>query len=299
MLTARTAPRGASTGARLLVLLAAAATLLVSLVALASPASAARPGCHLEQVKVGQTLVWTEVCPGSDGGDGGSEGGEGGPTCTLTGLQDYCIGDVGCWMNYPAAVPPTPEQEAQKPSPAAVWVYQRCNEDTEHPLSGWTWREDVGPSPAELAQQAFGQLAAPAFTLAFNPPGRTVVGVPTWFWASTANGGAISGTSLTVTAVAEPSHLEVDPGTGSGTLTCPWAVTPGDACTSTYTRSSAAQPVGADGQPAYTARMRLVYDVRFEIGGEPLSLPGLPTEFSSPWVTNDVPVAEVQTVVVR
>jgi hypothetical protein len=72
-----------------------------------------------------------------------------------------------------------------------------------------------------------------------------------------------------------------------------------DACSHTYLRSSARRPAGEDGRPAYTARARLLYDVRFEMNGAPLALPGAPDSLQSPWATVGVPVAEVQSVATR
>ena len=79
--------------------------------------------------------------------------------------------------------------------------------------------------------------------------------------------------------------------------TCPCSTTDAPTCALTYARSSIGRPVGPDGLPSYTARMRLVYDVRFENAGAPLTLPGCPGSFSSPWQALAVPVAEVQSVV--
>ncbi|WP_315096850.1 hypothetical protein [uncultured Cellulomonas sp.] len=275
------------------------ALLLVGAVAFAAPAQAA---CSSQIVGVDKdgNLLYKTVCDGEPTDPGGGTGGSGGPSCTLTGLQDYCIGSVGCWSNIPAAVPPTAAEEAGKPSPEAIWVYQRCDEDDGHPLSGYSWRETTGPTLGELAQQAFGALATPAFSIGVNPPQQAVVGIPTWYWVDPAGPADISGTAaLGVVAIGTPSGIELDPGDGSGTRTCPWSVSASAACSHTYVRSSARQPAGGDGVPSYTARARLLYDVRFEINGAPLVLPGTPDALESPWAEVSVRVAEVQALVTR
>lgn len=264
----------------------------------ASPAQAA---CTSQVVGVDAhgKLIYQTVCDGGPGTPGGGTGGSGGgPTCTLTGLNSYCIGSAPCWSNIPAAVPPTPEQEAQRPSPEAVWVYQRCNDDEADPLSGWSWQETTGPTLEELAQQAFGALRTPPFSIGVNPPRQAVVGIPTWFWAEAAGNAPLTGTAaLGVVAIGTPTGIELDPGDGTGTISCPWTVQATDACSHVYDRSSARQPVSASGLPAYTARARLIYDIRFEVNGAPLDLPGTPDELQSPWAQVAVPVAEVQSVV--
>ncbi|MBO3102635.1 hypothetical protein [Cellulomonas fengjieae] len=273
--------------------------LLVGGVVAAAPAQAA---CTTKVVGIDARgkLIYKTVCEGEPGTPGGGEGGGTVPSCTLTGLQDYCIGSVGCWSNIPAAVPPTPAEEAAKPSPEAVWVYQRCDEDDTNPLSGYTWREVTGPTLDEAAQQAFGALVVPAFQIGVNPPRQAVVGIPTWYWVDPAGAPDITGSAaLGVVAIGTPSGIELDPGDGSGTRTCPWTVTASGTCAHTYNRSSAGRPADADGRPAYTARARLLYDVRFEVNGAPLVIPGTPDSLQSPWATVSIPVAEVQSVVTR
>lgn len=267
---------------------------LTALVAVPAPAHAAER-CRLVQVTIGESVQWVERCE-DDGSDGsGGSGGGGGAACELTGLATFCIGSSPCWMNYPAAIDPTPEEIAEKPSETAVWVYRRCNEDPDDPLSGWFWSEDVVPPLDVQAREAFGELVAPAFTVGTNPPGRSIVGLETWFWARTAQGGTLTASSqFGVTAVAEPDHLEVDPGDGRPAVTCAWSTHEADTCALVYARSSARQP-----GEAYTARMRLVYDVHFENGGQVLDLAGVPEVFASPWQQAQVPVAEIQAVTTR
>lgn len=262
------------------------------------PASA-EPGCRTIQV-TSNPIVFKVVCPGDPGFATGPEGDSGGPsepTCTLSGLADYCIGTSACWANIPSALDPATWPEESRPSPEAIYTYQSCTPDPGG-LSGWSWYTPPEISVGELARQAFGSLQAPAFSPSFNPPGRAVVGVGTWFWAQTAEPGTIrSAAALGVVALGDPDRLEVDPGDGSAILSCAWSTAQSQACSYTYPRSSAREPAGSGGVPAYTARMRLVYDVRFQNNGVALVLPGLPVTLESPWQSVSLPVAEVQSLV--
>lgn len=254
------------------------------------------PGCSLITQEADGGSNYTLHCPGQSGSPDDGAGGAQEPTCALKSGQEYCVGASACWANIPSALPPERWPEETRPSPEAIYTYQSCMPDPTGTLSGWSWYDPPGPSLAELAQQAYGELATPAFTVGFNPPGRAVVGVPTWFWAQTAQGGQITGSSaLGVVAIATPGHLEVDPGDGSPLRRCTWSTTASDTCSHEYARSSAREPVGPDGQRAYVARIRMVYDVRFENYGTPLTLAGLPETLPSVWVEGHVPVAEVQT----
>lgn len=284
------------------------ATLALGLAVLAAVVSGGAPsataaespdGCTLEPYWVGDRLEYRVVCPETDPDADGGEGGSTEPTCELTGLADYCIGASACWANVPSALDPETWPEETRPSPEAIYTYQACSPDPDGTLSGWSWYEPPGPSLGELATIAYGALSAPSFSLGFNPPAWTVVGVDTWFWARTDTPGQIVGSSAAgVVAVGRPSALEVDPGDGSAALTCPWSTAAQELCAYEYGRSSVDGPLTAVGQPAFEARMRLVYDVHFELDGSPLNLPGLPDEFVSPWQSAAVPVAEIQSVVV-
>ncbi|MDT0166767.1 hypothetical protein Q9R32_14530 [Actinotalea sp. AC32] len=298
--------------ARLVTLVAAAGLVLWSPVVLAPPASA-EDGCML--VEAGRdeqgNIIWEEACPGGneDGGTTPGDGGSGGPstpTCDLSsviGMGDYefCVGTTACSVNNPSRIPEADWPMEERPSPEHIYTFQWC-EPADGPAEyGWSWYlpEDTGPSLSELAQSAFGALGAPVFDVGFNPPGRTVVGVETWFWAEGAGPGAISASSGVVSAVGTPARLEVDPGDGSGVMTCPFTTTESDACSHVYVRSSARGTESTDAGPAHAARMRLVYDIGFRVDGTPLTLPGLPDSLESPWTTVAVPVAEVQSVVTR
>ena len=238
------------------------------------------------------------VCPEgpSDPTDGSSGSTE--PTCVLTGLAEYCIGAMACWANVPSALPEAEWPEETRPSPDAIYTFQYCEPDPAETATGWSWYTPSEITVGEAARQAYGMLVTPGFTVGFSPPGRAIVGFPTWLWAQTAQSGTITGSAaLGVVAIGEPDGLEVDPGDGSGVLSCAWSTVASGDCSYIYGRSSAGQPVDGDGLPAYVVRMRLVYQVRFEADGTPLEVAGLPTTLESPWQTTSVPVAEIQALV--
>lgn len=238
------------------------------------------------------------VCPDNGGTSEDGSSDSGGPTCVLAGLAEYCIGEMACWANVPSALPESEWPEESRPSPEAIYTFQYCEPDPAETATGWSWYTPSEMTVAQAARQAFGLLATPGFSVGFNPPGRAIVGFPTWLWAQTAQSGAITGSSaLGVVALGEPDGLEVDPGDGSGVLSCAWSTVESGECSYIFGRSSVGQPLDADGLPAYQVRMRLVYSVSFEVNGAPLQVAGLPATLESPWETTTIPVAEVQALV--
>ncbi|WP_129711124.1 hypothetical protein [Haloactinopolyspora alba] len=241
-------------------------------------------------------------CPGDeDEGDGDQDEGTNEPTCEFYEQYDeFCMGEAACWGNNPAAVQDPDElQGVPKPSPDAHVAYRSCRYPDGTVEDKWYWTtESEEPPLEEQAREAYGLLATPDFTLAFNPPGRTFVNLDTWWWADGAGDGEITGSSaFGVVAIATPDHIEVDPGDGSNIITCDWATSKTDTCRYAYPHASTDGTAQVDGSPAYTARARLVYTVRFENAGEPLELPGLPEQLTSPWEETAVPVGEVQSLV--
>ncbi|MET0931475.1 MAG: hypothetical protein ABWX74_18285 [Aeromicrobium sp.] len=234
-------------------------------------------------------LIFGDCDPGTEDGDGrgDGDGGTAQPTCDLRPGDNICIDGKSCLLNDPSLndekdvvddMPPKPEGDG--------WhaAFRHCVGDTPT----WFWSQDTEPTPAELATEAFNQLKTPAYAATFNPPAQTLVNLDTWWWAAGPAVAPISASAGSVTATAAPDHLEVDPGDGSGVMTCPFVTEKSDECTYVYERSSK-----GDGYPG---RMRLVYAVSFTDGGAPLDLAGLPTELSSAWAGVTVPVREVQTV---
>jgi hypothetical protein len=91
----------------------------------------------------------------------------------------------------------------------------------------------AGPTPAVLAQGAYGLLRLPAPTIERSPDATNIDhGVPytwvnlwTWFWTSpatfTAKARTVSAGAVSATATAMPTALIFDPGTGDPPVACP------------------------------------------------------------------------------
>lgn len=241
-------------------------------------------------------------CPGGEeDGDGDGDGGGGEQTCEFYEQYDeFCHGEAACWGNDPAAVKEPEElKDVPKPSPEAHVAYRSCRYPDGTTETQWYWStQNEEPPLEEQAMEAYGLLTTPNFDLSFNPPQRTYVNLDTWWWADGAGDDEITGSSaFSVVAIATPDHIEVDPGDGSGTITCDWATSKSDTCTHAYNQASTNGDAQVNGSPAYTASATLVYSVRFENGGEPLEIEGLPTELESPPEQVEVPVAEMQNLV--
>ncbi|UED85582.1 hypothetical protein [Streptomyces profundus] len=296
------------TVARLLVLLGCLLTFGVVGPPVAS-ADPVDPDC-VDRSPQGRVVVdCSRETPGGPGGPGdegeGSTGGGGSaePTCDLTQVaafigtdEHFCEGENACFISDPTFLYPDPESWPEEPPrEGAVYVYKYCvAPGGAIVFDDYLWRggEEEGPTLEELAEQAFGQLEAPAFTLAFSPPDETLIFLDTWWWAEGAHDDEIVGTAaLGVVAIGTPDRLEVDPGDGSAVLHCRVVTSEGDACVHAFQRSS--------GEGGYPARARLVYDVRFEQNGEPFEAPALPDTLEGLWQETAVPVDESQAVVVR
>jgi hypothetical protein len=292
---------------RILAFSAASALILLMAVIVTADRAAADPPCF-EDTGNGE-MGYCNDRPGDEesGDDGGSEGTSGGgsgePSCSHleSFKQDwpgatrwYCEGQNACWELDPPPAPPR-EEWPEPPSPdAGQYIYKLCEDPQgNETYADFTWSGiEEEPPLEEQAETAFGQLDAPPFELAFSPPGESVIYIDTWWWAEGAPSGNREGSSaFGLVAIAQPDHLEVDPGNGGDTITCDFVTTESDACTYTYERAS--------GDGGYPARARLVYDVTFEENGEPIDIPGAPDTFQSAWEETAVPVVEVQSNVVR
>lgn len=285
---------------RLATLAAAVVVMTGALVAVAGSSANADP--KLCEITVGGKVKYV-VCdsvPGTPGNPGGGNGPA--PKCELTeSYPTYCKSDdVACLLNDPALNDQEDVDEDAGPRPEGDdyhVAYESCSDGSGR---DWFWTTGETVSREDLALQAFGELEFPAFTVAFNPPARTYVNLATWWWAQGAGTDDLVGSAAGgIRALATPDHMEVDPGDGSGVLRCDFRTAKSDDCSHTYRRASYAGTAKAsDGSRAYPARMRLVWDVRFEDDGAPLVLDGLPTSFVSPWQGAAVPVREIQTVVI-
>lgn len=264
-------------GTFVIALMATALTVVV-----ASPASAGP--CDGDS-DVGQ-IEFGDCDPGSDGEDGDDSSGSGTPSCTIKPGDNACYKGESCLVNDPSTltIDEVPEGSLPpKPGDDYHHAFRIC------PTTGyvWYWSKEDEPSPAELATEAFNKLKTPAFTPTFNPPTRTLVNLPTWWWAAGPAEAPISESAGSVTVTATPDRIEVDPGDGTGVLTCEFVTQMSDACSHVYVRSSK-----GDGYPG---RVRLMYDIGVTDGGATIGVPGIPAELGSPWVGVTVPVREVQT----
>ncbi|GAA2059097.1 hypothetical protein GCM10009757_39930 [Streptomyces cheonanensis] len=278
---------------------AALAVGLVYAVAQDARADTQDPDCY-KPGGSGKLIYVCHVPGGEESGNGGGSGGGGGgssqPSCDLSlageGSNRWCEGEYACWANIPSAAYPTPDTWPEgQPSEDSVYIYKNCQNAEGDGYDEWGWhtpQEEQGPSLQERAMMAFGQLNTPEFSLAFSPPGHSIIYIDTWWWAEGAPAGEIRGSSaLGVVAVGTPSHIEVDPGDGSGVMTCDFVTSESDACSYTYSRAG-----------DYTTSGRLVYDVHFEYDGSRLELPGLPDSLESGWQESGITVTESQAVVV-
>lgn len=306
---------------RLTGILLAAVTLVASTVATLVQVSPAAAAPCWQQVETSPGVYeYVNTCEGDEGGGdegggdegGGDDGGSTEPDC-YTGREEqfnydwsYCQGELSCYVYSPP--PSAPDEEDWPPRPPTageddVYVNRACF--TQPPEEALVSNEYLYlPLPEDVinweqeAIQAFGQLVAPDFDLAFNPPQRSYVTLDTWYWADGATDGEVEGTSAAgLVAIATPERLEVQPGDGSGTLTCPFAVVQSDACTYVYSKASVDGTATVDGQPAYAGQARLVYTVRFEFNGELMEIDGAPLVFETPWEGTPIPVAEIQAIV--
>lgn len=272
-------------------LVAALALALVALTITAGPSSAA--DCTTWQDENG-TIHYD--CDEIDPGDshGGGDGGDPVVTCDLEGqYSDLCIGQDACWMNDPAAVQDPEElKDTPKPNEDSHVVYISCQRPDGSTYDRWYWNEDVPAITIEdRIRSAMGALDLPTIEASFNPPARTLVNLPTWWWAEGAQAGEIRGSeALGMIAVATPRGLSVVPGDGSASQACPMSVTRSDTCTYTYRRSG-----------EYTATLSIVYDIRFEMNGQAIDMAEVPAELRTVTIDDDVPVRvrEVQTRVTK
>ena len=241
-------------------------------------------------------IVYCDEDPGEPGEPGDPGGGGGEPSCEFVGsYNEFCEGEAACWGNNPAAndEEDVADELGPKPDDPDVNVaYKECRRPDGSIYDEWYWATPGdGPTLAELAQRAYGSLRTPAYTPTFNPPNASYVNLDTWWWAEGAGGGEINGTpALGLVAIASPNRMEIDPGDGSGIMSCDFQTSKSDACSYVYHRSSRGGP--------YPARMRLVYDVRFERNGAVVNVgDAAPNSLSSPWAEAPIPVREIQSVV--
>lgn len=222
----------------------------------------------------------------------------------------FCRGSSPCFYgeldpawpwSEPATAPPVPGASwhvrfcylTKGSAPGQVWVLEFI------PTAVWVGQAEPPPPLVDQAFEAFGQLVVPTASLVFNPPGRTLVNLDTWFWAQGLTGAELRGSSaFGLVAVATPGTLVITPGDGSAPLSCSWVTVKSDVCAYAYRRSSAGGSARSpSGAPAYQATGEANWTVRFEQNGAPVVIAGAPTELAGPGMTAAVVVAEVQTIV--
>ena len=239
--------------------------------------------------------------PGEPGQPGDPGGGSTEPTCELTPPGTFCYGMNSCY--YKEVVTPFAPPKGPKPSPDADWKVRVCIGANLAESFEAVWIDPAQPQPPSLAEQAetaFGQLDPNLGTLSVNPTTRSLVTLPTWFWAEGLSGDSLTGSSaFGLVAIATPDHLEITPGDGSATITCPWSTEESDACSHGYERSSATRGTASvDGHDAYAATGEAVWRVEFEMNGTPVNIPGAPTELRGQPMNTGVWVTESQAIVV-
>ncbi len=250
--------------------------------------------------------------PGTPGGGGG--GGEPAePTCDLEGFGElgatyaehdprgpYCMGSNICWDTE--VFPPMANPAGEKPSEEAEARIRWCQPSIFGPPSStayWSEDDDV-PSQLEQAQEAIGNIDLGQPTVNVSPAARTLVNLDTWFWV-TGQQEQVSGSSaFGLVAIATFRSLSVNPGDGSDGIRCPFTASRGAAerdCFYTYKASSRRGGAEVNGRPAFRATARIVYDLRFEVGGNEVTVAGAPTTLEGPVGAVSVRVDEVQSTV--
>jgi hypothetical protein len=186
-----------------------------------------------------------------------------------------------------AASPLAAQQQA---GPSGQWYVFQCSGE------GWAdglyrppvWIPDgqqPGPSPEQLAQQAYSQLQLPSPGIHASPAETQLVSLPTWLWLDRGQWQPQTATAsvpgVSVTATAKPQTVTWSMGDGS-TVTCPGPGTPFPAgsepraaspdCGHTYRQSSQAHP-----DDAYPVEATVTWTVTWSGPDGGGSLPDLTT----------------------
>lgn len=289
-----------------------------SVSALVSPASAEKPTCTPPAVLTYSGGTYTCEIPGDQGptqppGDD-DDGPTAPPPCDLanrgpSGYEDknptpnFCIGKDVCFtidLFPPLAMPKGP-----KPKPTSKARVTMCYDGIMGPPApGEVFWSDDEPTPTLLqqAQTAIGQIKLGNATVGASPQTRTVVKLPTWFWLEGAQRRATGSSAFGLVAIATFQSMEVDPGDGSGSFSCPVTTTEDEAadhCSHVYVHSSAYGTQQVGGRAAFGVRITTVYGLRFEVNGTPTTIPGAPTTLDGPTANSAIRVDEVQSKVTR
>jgi len=282
------------------------------------PAASAAPKCVPPAEWKWVSGTYACVIPG--GGDPGQPGdpGDGGggtpapPTCDLEGRGGsesnagnpsplYCIGTDVCYdadHTGPPLEPPEGEKPNEDSEPRVTWCYDGIMGPPGVHRIFWSGEEEI-PSTYEQAMQAIGRIVLPTPDIHISPANRSIVNLDTWFWAEGLPPTESGSSAFGLVAYADFDRLVVDPGDGTGTLSCT-ATTSAAAqadCHHEYVRSSVRGSARVEGRPAFAVSAEAVYALRFEVGGNEVPVPGAPTTLTSPTATAALRVDEVQSVV--
>lgn len=184
-----------------------------------------------------------------------------------------------------AVVAPGPMSAVDAPG---GWYMYQCGDDPVFWGPVWLPEEEApdgtaGPSVADVAQQAYGQLRLTQPRIGVSPVADQLVHLPTWLWLD--GWGAVSATAsvpgVAVTATATPESVSWSMGDG-GTVNCdspgvrftaehdPAAESP--SCGYTYGSSSAGQPGGV-----FEVTAIVEWTVSWSSAGQSGVFPGLTT----------------------
>jgi hypothetical protein len=163
----------------------------------------------------------------------------------------------------------------------------------------------AAPSPATLAQEAYGLLQLPSPTIHRSPPQNnlyqglsyTWVNLWTWFWTDPSTyhqvSKKVSVTGVSATATAKPVALVFDAGDGSTPVPC---AGPGRAWTDSDANNAPANGCGyqyrhTTGGKLLTATVSIVWDVTWTgTGGVGGAFPGMRTQATSQLQVLDIQV---------
>ncbi|WP_052665145.1 hypothetical protein [Nitriliruptor alkaliphilus] len=235
--------------------------------------------------------------PVSDGGGGG----DGGPACEwrLSEWHESEIRNGGeHWVLY--------RYECDDGTSGETWLCQNCGGPEDEPEPDW---EEIRDGLL-LEATATLDLPSPRLRHLYDsaPDGQVlgVVGAESWWWTDVSEPVTARAEDgpLWVEVTAQPQGLEVDPGDGSPSLTCPTGGTRydfgrsyydqvgGSDCFHVYERTSAAQP-----DETYTVTATVRWTLTWVAGGPLAGAGTLPADTTIETVA--LPVGEIQSVVSR
>lgn len=262
------------------------------------------------------SVDYSNTIPGGDGSssssdssDSGSGGEPAEPTCDLSAITpsqydtdataNFCNGTEAC---YTAGVlPPYALPSGKKPDENSQGMITRCSSGGAERVDRIFWSDDAEPEPpslAEQAQTAIGQINLGTPDVGISPQNRTLVNLDTWFWVDGVQAQAQGSSALGLVAIALDPALTVDPGDGSGGMTCPLVTSSAqaeDSCAHIYRRASTNGTASVEGRPAYGVDVQVVYRLEFRLNGTVVNnIPGVPPTLTAGADAAPLRVDEVQ-----